>query len=53
MDNLLFDVELDGEVLVMDNIDWSGSNVYVLVSSSLYISIGDSLNILQEPEMEN
>ncbi|KAK0431577.1 hypothetical protein EV421DRAFT_2041208 [Armillaria borealis] len=27
VDNLLFDVELDGGVLVMDNIDWSGSNV--------------------------
>ncbi|KAK0215227.1 hypothetical protein EDD85DRAFT_871736 [Armillaria nabsnona] len=27
VDNLLFDVELDGDVLVMDNVDWSGSNV--------------------------
>ncbi|KAK0184324.1 hypothetical protein F5146DRAFT_246232 [Armillaria mellea] len=27
VDNLLFDVELKDGVLVMDNIDWSGSNV--------------------------
>ncbi len=33
MDNLLFDVELDGGVLVMDDVDWSGSNVYVIISS--------------------
>lgn len=27
MDNLLFAVELDGGKLIMDNVDWSGSNV--------------------------
>ncbi len=37
----------------MNNLDWSGSNVYVLVPSSLYISMVDSLDILQEPEMES